>query len=83
MTTKSVPTSVGIIPTFGSFTFNNPIQLRPHNDDGSVGGFYYMPIWMGDLNGDGTGDVMFPTPLINFDNSGAPVISGGGFKLVY
>jgi hypothetical protein len=38
---------------------------------------------MGDLNGDGSADLLLATPYYNFDADGRAVITGGAFKLVY
>jgi hypothetical protein len=63
--------------------FYNPVLLRPHNSDGSNGGFFYFETSLGDLNGDGTADLLMPTQDVSVGVDGTPVIKGGGFRLVY
>ena len=64
-------------------TVSPPLKLTPHNATGTVGGFYIFAPSLGDMNGDGSGDLVLPTADIQVDSAGAPVINGGGAKLIY
>ena len=67
-----------------TYYFYTPVLLRPHTSDGNIIGFFQFDSTMGDLNGDGTGDLTLPSQQINFGADGnATVIQGGGFKLFY
>lgn len=67
-----------------SYLFLNPLLLRPHPADGSIGGFYNSPVTAGDLNGDGSLDYMVPTSNIDeTDNAQKPSLKAGGFMLFY
>ncbi len=62
----------------------SPLALRPYEANGSVGIFFLNNVSLGDLNGDKTGDLLMPTVDIDYSGHQAtPVISGGGFKLMY
>jgi hypothetical protein len=64
-------------------TVTPPLKLMPHNATGTVGGFYIFAPSLGDMNGDGSGDLVLPTWDIQVDSTGSPVINGGGAKLIY
>jgi hypothetical protein len=60
------------------------VKLKPYESDGSVTGFFLTVPSMGDLNGDGTGDLLIPSTDFRLGADGqTSVISGGGFKLIY
>jgi hypothetical protein len=60
------------------------VKLKPYESDGSVTGFFQAPASMGDLNGDGSGDLLIPTFNLSLGaDRQTNVISGGGFKLIY
>jgi hypothetical protein len=72
-----------------NYYFYSPVLLKPHTSDGVTGGFFNFETSFGDVNGDGTADLLMPTQDINIGAEGtsnpnsASVISGGGFKLFY
>jgi len=66
-----------------TYFYHQSVILRPHKSDGTIGGFFYYQSTMGDLNGDGTGDLVMPTDEINVGADGTPVVEGGGFKIFY
>jgi hypothetical protein len=60
------------------------VKLKPYESDGSVTGFFLTVPSMGDLNGDGTGDLLIPSTDFRLGADGqTSVISGGGFQLIY
>jgi hypothetical protein len=66
------------------FFHYSPVTLKPYPSDGTVSSFFLYPNSMGDLNGDGSGDLLLPTHDLKLGGDRqTPVISGGGFKLVY
>lgn len=66
-----------------TYYYYTPIILKPHAADGSIGSFFLYKASLGDLNGDGTADLMMPTKKIPYGANGTTVIDGGGFKLFY
>jgi hypothetical protein len=66
-----------------------PMQLRPFDANlltgTPTGQFFSASSWIGDLNGDKSGDLIMPTPDLQrgSDSGATPVVSGGGFTLWY
>jgi hypothetical protein len=63
--------------------FYMPVLLRPHTSDSLTSKFMKYESTLGDVNGDGTGDLVLPTTDIHQGEDNTPLIDGGGFKLVY
>jgi hypothetical protein len=67
-----------------AYYFFNPVMLEPYTTDGTVNGFFQFQTTIGDVNGDGTGDLIMPTQRINVGADGnSNIVLGGGFKLFY
>jgi hypothetical protein len=66
-----------------------PMQLRPYDANLSTGTptgqFFYSGSWLGDMNGDKSGDLIMTTPDLHrgADNGATPLVWGGGFTLWY
>ena len=82
------PSYYSSIDTTGSgsnvYNYYNPVILQPYTSDLSLARFFYYEVNIGDLNGDGRGDILMNTDDVQTANDGStPVIFGGGFKLFY
>ncbi|MBC7396689.1 MAG: FG-GAP repeat protein, partial [Bdellovibrionales bacterium] len=66
-----------------TYYYYTPIILKPHTPDGNIGSFFLYRSSLGDLNGDGTADLLMPTKKFPYGADGSTVIDGGGFKLFY
>ncbi|MBU6154549.1 MAG: integrin alpha [Bdellovibrionales bacterium] len=66
-----------------------PMQLRPYDANLSggspTGQFFLSGAWLGDMNGDTSGDLLMGTPDLHrgADSGATPVVTGGGFTLWY
>jgi hypothetical protein len=66
-----------------------PMQLRPYDANlltgTPTGQFFSAGSWLGDMNGDKSGDLIMPTPDLQrgADSGATPVVWGGGFTLWY
>jgi hypothetical protein len=68
--------------------YHAPMLLRPYDPNLSsgtpTGQFFLTGAWLGDMNGDKSGDLLMPTPDLHRGADGStPVVSGGGFTLWY
>jgi hypothetical protein len=66
-----------------TYFYHQPTILHPHTADGIVGEFFYYPLSLGDLNGDGSGDLIVPTSDLHQGADNTPVVNGGGYWLFY
>jgi len=88
-TLRADPDTSGANPPGPTIYHYAPMQLRPYdpNFSGSapIGQFFYSGAWLGDLNGDKSGDLLMSTPDLNrgSDSAATPLIWGGGFTLWY
>jgi hypothetical protein len=65
------------------YYYYSPMILKPHTADGNTEYFFNYATEIGDLNGDGRGDIIMNSQDVQNATDGSSTVSGGGFKLFY